>query len=91
VELATGIAQQVVSGDDSDVALFVPFPYLEAVQKAVGDKVTVGAEVRILTSVLSFASTFLALRSPNKIKQNKRRQYFPKTAEPILEEYRRRN
>jgi hypothetical protein len=34
-----------------EVALFVPFPFIEAVQEAVGDKLTVGAEVSSLTRV----------------------------------------
>jgi triosephosphate isomerase len=46
VSLATGIANSVTTDSPGDVALFVPYPYLEAVHQAVDGKVTVGAEVR---------------------------------------------
>ena len=45
VELAKGIADAVTDDSPSDVALFVPFPYIESVAEAVGDKVIIGAEV----------------------------------------------
>lgn len=45
IELATGIAAAVTDDSPSDVALFVPFPFIESVQAAVGDKVIIGAEV----------------------------------------------
>lgn len=46
VQLATDIAASVSKGSFADVSLFVPFPFIEAVQNAVGDKVSIGAEVR---------------------------------------------
>ena len=46
VELATGIADSVTSDSPGDVGIFVPFPFIEAVQQTVGDKIVVGAEVR---------------------------------------------
>jgi hypothetical protein len=45
VDLARGIADSITGESPSDVALFVPFPYLETVQGIVGDKLIVGAEV----------------------------------------------
>jgi hypothetical protein len=46
VKLATGIANAVTSNSpDADVALFVPYPFIEAVKQAVGDRMEVGAEV----------------------------------------------
>jgi hypothetical protein len=47
LSLAIGIASSITPDSPSDVALFVPFKYLGAVQKAVGDKLIVGAEVCI--------------------------------------------
>ena len=46
VALAKGIADSVTSDSPCDVALFVPFPFMEAAQEAVGDKLVIGAEVR---------------------------------------------
>ena len=46
VQLGTEIASAVTPSSPGDVALFVPFPFIEAVQVAVGDKLSVGAEVR---------------------------------------------
>jgi len=46
VELAAGIAEAIDEDSPCDVALFVPFPFIETVQKIAGDRVTVGAEVR---------------------------------------------
>lgn len=50
IALATDIAASIETTTDDDgcsrdVALFVPFPYLESVQNAVGDKLIVGAQV----------------------------------------------
>ena len=47
VALATGIANAVTSSSPGDVALFVPYPYLESVSKAVDGKLTIGAEVSL--------------------------------------------
>mmetsp|Transcript_19976 Transcript_19976/g.30017 ORF Transcript_19976/g.30017 Transcript_19976/m.30017 type:complete len:288 (+) Transcript_19976:135-998(+) len=44
IELATGIANAVSDSSPGDVALFVPYPYLESVEAAVDGKVTIGAE-----------------------------------------------
>jgi hypothetical protein len=46
VVLAKGIADAVNPDSPCEVALFVPYPFIEAVQEVVGDKLTVGAEVR---------------------------------------------
>lgn len=46
IELATGIAEAVTKDSPGDVGLFVPFPFIETVQKIAGDKFVVGAEVR---------------------------------------------
>ena len=48
VALAKGIADAVIPDSPCDVALFVPFPFIEAAQQAAGDKLTVGAEVRFM-------------------------------------------
>lgn len=45
VQLASEIAQSVTPSSPGDVALFVPYPFIECVQSAVGDRVCVGAEV----------------------------------------------
>lgn len=45
IELATGIAAAAGETTQCDVALFVPFPYLPSVQKAVDGKLIVGAQV----------------------------------------------
>lgn len=45
VALAKGIADSVTPDSPCDVALFVPFPFIESVQEVAGDKLTVGAEV----------------------------------------------
>lgn len=47
LDLATGIADAVNPDSPCDVALFVPFPFIEPVQNVVGDKLTVGAEVNM--------------------------------------------
>jgi len=44
IELASSIAS-TVTPESPEVALFVPFPFIESVQKAVGDKLLVGAEM----------------------------------------------
>jgi Triosephosphate isomerase len=46
IELANSVAKAVSSTSPADVAVFVPFPFLESVQNAVGDKMIVGAQVR---------------------------------------------
>ena len=47
VKLATGIASAIGPGSpNSDVALFVPYVFIEAALGAVGGKLSVGAEVR---------------------------------------------
>lgn len=46
IELATGIANSVTSDSPGQIGLFVPFPFIETVQKIAGDKFVVGAEVR---------------------------------------------
>jgi triosephosphate isomerase (TIM) len=45
IELASGIADAVTRESPGDVAIFVPYPFIECVQKAVGEKLLVGAEV----------------------------------------------
>jgi len=45
IELATGIASAVTPDSPGDVALFVPFPFIETVQNICGDKISVGAEM----------------------------------------------
>jgi uncharacterized protein (UPF0264 family) len=45
IELAKGIAASITSKSPADVALFVPFPFIETVKDVVGDKLVVGAEV----------------------------------------------
>jgi len=45
IELAKGIAAAVSDDSPCDVALFVPFPFIECVQAVVGNKLTVGAEM----------------------------------------------
>lgn len=45
ITLATGIADAVTADSPGDVALFVPYPFLESVQAAVGGKIIIGAEV----------------------------------------------
>jgi len=45
IELATAVANAVTPESPCDVGIFVPFPFIETVQKIVGDKLVVGAEV----------------------------------------------
>lgn len=45
LKLAKDIASAVGPDSPADVALFVPFPFIEMVQKEVGDKLKVGAEM----------------------------------------------
>jgi hypothetical protein len=47
IDLATAIRDTVTEDSPSDVALFVPFPFMETVQEVAGDKFVVGAEVSI--------------------------------------------
>ena len=47
IDLARGIASSVTDQSPCDVGLFVPFPFIEPVQAVVGDKLIVGAEVRL--------------------------------------------
>lgn len=49
IALAEDIARAVHDSSPGDVGLFVPFPFIETVQKIVGDKITIGAEVCICT------------------------------------------
>lgn len=44
VELATGVASQAVNAA-ADVAIFVPYPYIESVLKVTSNKLNVGAQV----------------------------------------------
>lgn len=46
VDLARGIAAAITSDSPCDIALFVPYPFIETVMDIVGDKLIVGAEVR---------------------------------------------
>ena len=64
VQLATDIARAVGPNTPGDVALFVPFPFIEAVQKAVGDKVIVGAEVSPKPRGVSTTEFFLTRNRP---------------------------
>jgi len=45
IELAQDIGSSVGKDIDYDVALFVPFPFIESVMEQVGDKLSVGAEM----------------------------------------------
>ena len=44
IQLASEIVR-AIKPDSPDVALFVPFPFIETVQTTVGDKISIGAEV----------------------------------------------
>lgn len=44
IQLATDIVRKMTP-ESPEVALFVPFPFIETVQNVVGDKIKVGAEV----------------------------------------------
>lgn len=46
IAIAKGIADAVTPDSPCEVALFVPYPFIECVQETVDDKLTVGAEVR---------------------------------------------
>lgn len=47
VQLATDISEAITDASpDADVALFVPYVFIEAATEAVGNKLQVGAEVR---------------------------------------------
>ncbi len=43
--LAQDIVKNVKDSSPGDVALFVPFPFIETVQSICGDKISIGAEV----------------------------------------------
>jgi len=45
VQLASDIAKSVPKKSNCDVALFVPFPFIDAVKNVVGDKISIGAEM----------------------------------------------
>lgn len=45
IELATGVADAVTPESPGDVAVFVPFPFIESVKEIAGDKMEVGAEM----------------------------------------------
>ena len=46
VELAKGIADSITDASpDADVALFVPYVFIDAASTAAGSKLTIGAEV----------------------------------------------
>jgi triosephosphate isomerase len=45
ISLAQDIAASVTPDSPDDIGLFVPFPFIETVQKIVGDKISVGAEM----------------------------------------------
>jgi triosephosphate isomerase (TIM) len=45
IQLATAIASSVTNDSPGDIGLFVPFPFIEMVQRIAGDKFHVGAEV----------------------------------------------
>jgi triosephosphate isomerase (TIM) len=49
VQLASDIAQSITpTSPDIDVALFVPYVFIEAAMNSVDEKLMVGAEVRVL-------------------------------------------
>ena len=48
ISLAQDIAATVTKDSPDDIALFVPFTFIETVQNIVGDKINVGAEVCIV-------------------------------------------
>ena len=56
IDLAKGIASAVTSDSpDADVALFVPYVFLETAMEAVDGKIDIGAEVRTVNkSVIGF-------------------------------------
>jgi Triosephosphate isomerase len=49
VQLASDIAQSVTANPDRDVALFVPYVFIESAMNVVENKLMVGAEVRAET------------------------------------------
>lgn len=53
IALANGVSNAVSPYSPADVAIFVPFPFIEAVQACVGNKCIVGAEVRVPTKQLA--------------------------------------
>lgn len=58
IALATGVADSVTGSSPGDVAVFVPFPFLDCVNNAVGDRINVGAEVRVHGGSPMIASQF---------------------------------
>ena len=53
VDLAKGIADAVTDeSPDADVALFVPYVFIETAMESVGGKVQIGAEVRLVYKCL---------------------------------------
>ena len=52
IALASDIVR-AMKPESPEVALFVPFPFIETVQNVVGDKIKVGAEVRLSYSYSS--------------------------------------
>ena len=51
VQLATEIGQAVTStSPDSDIALFVPYVFIESTMNAVQDKLMIGAEVSVVSA-----------------------------------------
>jgi triosephosphate isomerase (TIM) len=51
ITLASEIANAITpDSPDADVALFVPYVFIESAMNAVGDKLLVGAEVRCVSS-----------------------------------------
>jgi len=61
IALATGIADAVTSSSPADVAIFVPFPFLDTVQRIVGDKLVVGAEVSFISRSISLSKRRIVL------------------------------
>lgn len=50
LKLADGIANSIDEGSpDADVALFVPYVFIESVMETVGDKIDIGAEVSCIS------------------------------------------
>lgn len=87
IKLANDIAATITSDSpDADVALFVPYVFLDASMEAVGDKLNIGAEVSILTSAFRYDHTFFAklrLTVPSLLFQN--RVFAQRLMEPSLE------
>ena len=67
MELATGITDAVTDKSPGDVGLFVPFPFIETVQKIAGDKLVVGAEVGTAQVLAGCRDTLLDPSSSPKL------------------------